>query len=103
MRTLQIVNLQKQAIAEVSWKAIDKLNVAVFVLDAEKDLKVILDRARDRGIPCRRGKYDQETKVLVHGYETVGINDERFLDALSEIIGQLKFNSQRVFGLIKQN
>jgi hypothetical protein len=101
MKTLKIVNAQKQAIAKIDWEGPDQLNVQVFDTPSKVELNAIIERAKQTGIPYRTGGQKNEN-LMVDEQEAIGPNHEKFLEALSGIVGQLKFNGQRVFGLIQK-
>ncbi len=102
MKTLKIVNSQKQAIAQVNWEAPDKLTVQFFDPSSEVELNAIIERSKQTGIPYRTGGQAQNSHLMIDSQQAIGPNHENFLEALSGIIGQLKFGGQRVFGLIQQ-
>jgi hypothetical protein len=100
MKTLKIVNSQKQAIAQVDWESPDKLTVQIFDPASEIELNAIIERSKQTGIPYRTGG-ERDGNLMIDEQQAIGPNHEKFLEALSGIIGQLKFGGQRVFGLIK--
>lgn len=102
MKTLEIVDTQKQAIAEVAWEAPDHLTVKFFDSSSEKELNAIIERAKQTGIPYRVGGQVKDSNLMIDEQQAIGPNNENFLEALSNIIGQLKFGGKRVFGLMKQ-
>lgn len=102
MKVLQIVNIKKEMLAQVSWEPSGKLTLEVIDSSAEADLKAIIERGKQTGLPFRNGKFVEEIGLMVDGCDIVGVEHEKFLESLSEVIGQLKFGGQRVFGLIKQ-
>lgn len=100
MKTLKIVNSKKQAIAQVDWESPDKLTVQIFDTASEIELNAIIERSKQTGIPYRTG--GERDGIMIDEQQAIGPNHEKFLEALSGIIGQLKFGGQRVFGLIQQ-
>ncbi|MFB2917894.1 hypothetical protein [Aerosakkonema funiforme] len=102
MKTLKIVNSQKQAIASIGWEPPNQLTVEIFDSKSETDLNALLGQAKQRGIPYRQGG-QQKGNLMVDEQITIGPDHEMFLEALSQAIGQLKFGGQRVFGLIQPN
>ncbi|CAD5984265.1 hypothetical protein L2E68_22760 [Planktothrix agardhii 1029] len=101
MKTLKIVNYQKHAIAQVNWESPDKLTVQIFDPASEIELNAIIERSKQTGIPYRTGG-EKDANLMIDEQQAIGPNHENFLEALSGIIGQLKFGGQRVFGLIQQ-
>ncbi|MEG4575285.1 hypothetical protein QUA56_21745 [Microcoleus sp. N3A4] len=102
MKTLKIVNSQKQPVASIGWESPNQLTVQVFDSKSETDLNALLGQAKQRGIPYRLGGQPQ-ANLMVDEQIIIGPDHEMFLEALSQAIGQLKFGGQRVFGLIQQN
>lgn len=102
MKTLQIVDIQKQAIAEVAWENPDHLTVKFFDPSSEKELNAIIERSKQIGIPYRVGGQIKDSHLMIDEQHLIGPDHENFLEALSNIIGQLKFGGKRVFGLITQ-
>lgn len=101
MKTLKIVNYQKQAIAQVDWESPDKLTVQIFDAASEIELNAIIERSKQTGIPYRTGG-ERDGNLMIDEQQAIGPKHEKFLEALSGIIGQVKFGGQRVFGLIQQ-
>ncbi len=101
MKTLQIVNIQKQPLAEITWEAPDKLTVEVFDQKYATEINFFVDGVRQKGIPMRTGKSEEKSNLMVDERVTIGLENEKFLQVLSDVVGRLKFGGQRVFGVIK--
>jgi hypothetical protein len=100
MKKLQIVNINRELMAEVMQDNSGQITTNIIKPEAEADLKMVLETAKLRGLRYRFGGYQQDTNMMVDQQISIGPEHEHFLETLSQIIGQLKFANQRVFGLI---
>ena len=100
MKKLQIVTINRELMAEVMQDNSGEITTNIIKPEAEADLKMLLETAKIRGLRYRFNENKSDSNIMVDQQITIGTNHEHFLETLSQILGQLKFANQRVFGLI---
>jgi len=98
-KTLTIVTQDRTPVAKINWSPPENLEVEIINPNCEKELTTLLNRVRTHGVLWRTGGSNEEARW--DEQITIGVNDSRFLSAFADVIGHLKFDNQRVFGLIK--
>ncbi len=105
MKTLEIVNAERQPLARITWNPPELLTVDAKDSDFKEAVSAMVsDLARD-GIAIRSGgavEYGGQTYFVEEG-EVVRSDDERFLSALKETLYKYSINGQRIFGLLKES
>jgi hypothetical protein len=100
MKKLQIVTINRELMAEVMQNNSGEITTNIIKPEAEADLKMLLETVKLRGIRYRFNDNQSGSNIMVDQQITIGTDHEKFLESLSQILGQLKFSGQRVFGLI---
>lgn len=101
MRTLNIVNKQRQQLALITWAPPDQIRVETEEESIRQPLTAFVERAQQDGVPLRTGRQvDKEgKKIFIEERITVKPDDGRFLSALAEAISRASFGGQRLFAL----
>lgn len=100
MKKLQIVNINRELMAEVIQNTSGQITTEIIKPEVAAELNMLLETGKLRGLRYRFGGHQPNTNTMVDQQITIGPDHEHFLEALSQLLGQLKFANQRVFGLI---
>jgi len=105
MKTLEVVNAERQLLARITWNFPG--TVAVEAQDSSiKDAvnTLVTDLAHD-GIAIIFGREEEHEgqKYFAQEEQIVLLSDERFLPALQETLYKYSISGQRVFGILKES
>jgi len=105
MKTLEIVNAERQPLAHITWNPPGTLTVEAKESDIKEAVSALVSDLAHNGIAIRSGgavEHEGQTYFVEEG-QIVRLNDERFLPALQETLYKYSINGQRVFGLLKES
>jgi hypothetical protein len=100
---LEIVNLQKQLLAQIVPSGPDGVEITVFNGSMESEFKEFVERRRHEGVPLRTSRQiekDGET-VIVEEQITVKPGHPQFFEALADAISKAAFGGQRALALVR--
>lgn len=103
MSFLQIVDRQRQPLAEVTWAPPDKVTLKVLDSENKAALTAFIEDAQRDGVPFRTGREVKRNDKTVFVEEKIIVkpDDKRFLRALADTVCRFSIGGQRVFGVIK--
>ncbi|MBE9258511.1 hypothetical protein [Dolichospermum sp. LEGE 00246] len=114
MKVLQIVNLQRDPLVEITWEKPDVINFSIKRENIDPKLKddlisyliTSLEKFKNEGIPLRNGKEIIESDgslTFIEELHLVKSDNEQFLEVLSDRINSQKFilDQDRLFALVK--
>ncbi|MGB7413741.1 MAG: hypothetical protein WA902_06005 [Thermosynechococcaceae cyanobacterium] len=104
MKIIKLLNKQREAMGQIHWMPPDQIQVNVPDPSLLGDLNNLIADARENGLLLRGGgrSENEGQKVFVETAEQIKADDERFLKALADTIGQRRFGDQRIFCLVKE-
>jgi hypothetical protein len=103
MNIVQIINEQRQPLAQIKWEPPDKITLEIFASEYEASLTNFVENAWLNGVPFRTGhQVSEDGRVtFVEEKVTIKAGDKRFPLALADVIRNYMLGGQRIFGLIK--
>jgi len=103
MKTMQLINKQREVVGQIRWTPPDQIQVDSSDTTLVAGINALIVEAREKGLLLRGGgPLERNGKtVFVEKVEQVKADDERFLRALADAISRVSFAGQRVFGLVK--
>lgn len=104
MKIIKLLNVQRKTIGQIDCILPDQVNINVSDPSLSVELDHLIKDACENGLPLRSGRFSEskDRKVFAETVERIKTDDERFLSALADVIGQRRFGDQRIFCLVKE-
>jgi hypothetical protein len=104
MKVIQLMNTQREVVGQIHWMPPAQIHVDVSDISLVDDLNNLIADAREKGLPLRGGGSSEHDakRVFVETVEQIKAEDERFSQALAEMINRNGVAGQRFFCLIKE-
>jgi hypothetical protein len=104
MKVIQLMNKQREVVGQIHWISPDQIQVNVLDASLSTELNNLIADAREKGLPLRGGGSSEHEmkRVFVETVEQIKAEDERFLQALADMISRKAVAGQRLFCLMKE-
>lgn len=104
MKVLEIVNFQRQPLGRIFWESPAQLTLEVLDSRFEAKFQSLIEKGKKDGFPYRQSREVEDSSghsIFIDEKITVKPEDEKFLDAMADVLSRYIFDGERVFGLLK--
>ncbi|CCH93360.1 hypothetical protein MICCA_30009 [Microcystis aeruginosa PCC 9432] len=104
MKILEIVNKKRQPIGRIFWELPDKITLEVLDSRFESKLQSLIETGKRDGFPYRKGREVEDSghRIFIDEKIIVKPEDEKFLEAMADVVSRYTFGGERAFGLLKE-